>query len=148
MKGRPFTRCLGGATTAWWLSSALLLLGFAVSWPSAIKAHDIYTALKDRSGRSCCSDHDCRPTHYRLTPAGVQMLISGEWIPIPNEAIQYRVLQGDSGETAGGHWCGLRGFVIVTFCAILPPSSASSTSPQSNQTQESLLLTLADEVIE
>ena len=114
-------------------------LAFAVIWPSVIKAHDIYTVLKDGSGRSCCSDHDCRPARYRSTPVGVQMLIGGEWILFPNGAIQYRVLDGDSGETAGGHWCGLRGSVVVTFCAILPPSQASATQPESNQTQESLV---------
>ena len=128
MKGRPFTRCLGGATAAWWLNSALLLLGFAVSWPSAIKAHDIYATLKNSAGRSCCNDHDCRPAHYRVSAAGVQMLVSGEWILLPNWAIQYRTLEGDTGETAGGHWCGLSGgFVTVTYCAVLPPNSASST---------------------
>jgi hypothetical protein len=113
---------------AWQLNSALLSLGIAVSWPAAINAHDIYTALKDRAGRSCCSEADCRPTHYRLSPAGVQMLVAGEWILVPDETIQYRTLDGDTGETAGGHWCGLTGgFATVTRCAILPPSSASST---------------------
>jgi hypothetical protein len=33
--------------------TALLCLGCALSWPSTTKAHDIYTALKDSSGRSC-----------------------------------------------------------------------------------------------
>src|SRR5262249_44627232 len=121
------------------LNSALLSLGLAVSWPSTIKAHDIYSALKDSSGRSCCNDYDCRPAHYRVTSAGVQMLISGEWILVPNASIQYRLLDGDSGETAGGHWCGFIGASTVTFCAILPPSPTSVTQPETNSTQKSLL---------
>jgi hypothetical protein len=60
LKRRGFIMLFGRAV-AWALNSALLSLGIAVSWPAAIKAHDIYTALKDSSGRSCCSDHDCRP---------------------------------------------------------------------------------------
>ena len=120
---------LGGVARACSLNSALLSLGMIMSWPTPVTAHDIYATLKDGSGRSCCSDHDCRPAHYRFTPAGVQMLISGEWIPVPNETIQYRLLDGDSGETAGGHWCGLTGSVIVTFCAILPPNPTSATQP-------------------
>ena len=43
---------------------------------------------------------------YRVTPAGVQMLVDGEWIAVPDHVIQYRALPGDTGETAGGHWCG------------------------------------------
>ena len=118
-----------GRAVTWPLTSALLSFGIAVNWPATIKAHDIYTLLKDSSGRSCCSDHDCRPAHYRLSPAGVHMLVGGEWIVVPNAVVQYRSLEGDTGETAGGHWCGLSGgFVTVTYCAILPPSSASSTN--------------------
>jgi hypothetical protein len=115
----------GAPAIAYLVTSALLSVVLALSWPAAISAHDIYTGLKTSSGRSCCAGHDCRPAHYRLTPAGVQMLISGRWIVVPNDTIQYRALDGDTGETAGGHWCGLPGgHVTVTYCAILPPSSA------------------------
>jgi hypothetical protein len=106
------------------LSAAILLLGFE---PPA-QAHDIYSPLKDRWGNSCCHDQDCRPAHYRMTPAGVQMLINGEWIAVPDHAIQYRALPGDTGETDGGHWCGniffkhSGGVEYSTHCAILPPN--------------------------
>ena len=77
-----------------------------ISFDPPTEAHDIYSPLKDRWGNSCCNDQDCRPVPYRMTPNGVQMLVDGEWIAVPDHAIQYRALPGDGGETAGGHWCG------------------------------------------
>src|SRR5262245_31461093 len=97
----------------------------ATNWPT--QAHDIYTNLKDEIGASCCNDHDCRPAPYRTTSAGVQMLVDGRRIAVPNRSIQYRTLEGDTGETAGGHWCGKMEH-DVTYCAVLPPSSASATN--------------------
>jgi hypothetical protein len=114
--------------------TASVLLAITASWPAPLEAHDIYTVLKDRFGGSCCSEHDCRPAHYRITPAGVQMRVSGEWIVVPGETIQYRTVEGDTGETAGGHWCGYKSVTeSVTRCAILPPSSASSTQVKSGR---------------
>jgi hypothetical protein len=37
------------------------------------------------------------------TAAGVEMLVDGRWIVVPDDTIQYRALDGDNGETAGGH---------------------------------------------
>src|SRR5215210_7378534 len=59
-----------------------------------------------------------------------QMFVGGRWIEVPSERIQYRSLPGDTGETGGGHWCGLAyepsvGPMYVTRCAILPPQSGS-----------------------
>jgi hypothetical protein len=71
------------------------------------EAHDIYSGLTDHLGESsCCDERDCRPANYRVTPAGVEMLLDEEWVRVPNEIIQYRRLDGDTGETRGGHWCG------------------------------------------
>jgi hypothetical protein len=113
------------------LFAAILLLAFD---PPA-EAHDIYSHLKDRWGNSCCNEQDCRPTPYRVTPTGVQMFVNGEWIAVPDYVIQYRALPGDTGETAGGHWCGHihqkhgEGMVYVTSCAILPPNPTAIFGP-------------------
>ena len=115
------------------LCAAILFISFE---PPA-EAHDIYSHLKDRWGNSCCNDKDCRPAAYRVTPTGVRMLVSGEWIAVPDYAIQYRALPGDTGETAGGHWCGdIRykpsdGMEYSTHCAILPPNPAAILGPPS-----------------
>ena len=85
------------------LFTAIALLSFE----PPTEAHDIYSPLKDRAGRNCCDDGDCRPAPYRVTPAGVQMFVEGEWIGVPDSTIQYRALPGDTGGTAGGHWCGI-----------------------------------------
>ena len=45
----------------WPFLYTFVLLGIAVSWPAPTKAHDIYGALKDSAGTSCCSERDCRP---------------------------------------------------------------------------------------
>ena len=84
------------------LLTAIALLSFE----PPTDAHDIYSHLKDRWGNSCCDEKDCRPVPYRVTPTDVQMFVDGEWIAVPDYAIQYRALPGDTGETAGGHWCG------------------------------------------
>ena len=52
------------------------------------------------------------------------MLIDQEWLAIPFHALEYRALDGDTGETNGGHWCGAKVAelgVLFTYCAFLPP---------------------------
>ena len=95
------------------------------------EAHDIYSPLKDRGGKNCCDDGDCRPAPYRVTPTGVQMFVEGEWIGVPNAAIQYRALPGDTGETDGGHWCGRireRAWLQDGLCNLLCNPSAKPDS--------------------
>jgi len=121
---RVFISTLGGAA-AYPMIVGLTLLASSM-WPSYPEAHDLYTRLTDSNGASCCNGHDCRPARYRTTAAGVEMLVDGHWILIPNGKIQYRTLEGDTGETAGGHWCGVLDFE-VTYCAILPPRSSSTS---------------------
>jgi hypothetical protein len=105
-----------------------MLVAFMLLWPSNAFAHDIYGTLTNGQGISCCGGHDCRPAHYRITANGVEMLVEGRWIAVPDDTVNYRTLSGDTGETGGGHWCGVTGdFGSVTFCAILPPSSALLT---------------------
>jgi hypothetical protein len=114
-----------------YLWAAIFLIGFEMP----AKAHDTYSHLKDRLGNSCCNNTDCRPAPYRVTPAGVQMLVDGNWIAVPDHTVQYRALPGDTGETGGGHWCGDTRFMAgpgwhyPTFCAILPPNTAAVAEP-------------------
>ena len=83
--------------------------------------HDIYMALKTASGKAAAT-RVLPSGHYRTTANGTQMLVDGEWLAVPDDAIQYRALEGDTGETRGGHWCGLMTFGNHTYCAILPPT--------------------------
>jgi len=109
--------------------STLVTAALAISLP--LQVHDIYAPLVDRWGKSCCDDSDCRPAPYRHTRTGVQMLVDGRWIDLPAVAIQRRTLSGDTGETAGGHWCGAvhensepnLAPIYTTRCAILPPEA-------------------------
>jgi hypothetical protein len=101
---------------SWWAAG---LLAF---WLVPASAHDIYTPLVDSWGRSCCNQADCRPAPYRITSSGVEMWVKDRWFFVPDGRIQYRFIEGDSGETGGGHWCGqLYANGYITFCAFLPP---------------------------
>jgi hypothetical protein len=116
MKRRAFIVGIGGPAVA------SIVVAFILLWPSNALTHDIYGTLHDGQGVSCCGGHDCRPAHYRITGNTVEMLVDGRWIVVPNETIQYRTLSGDTGETGGGHWCGVTDrFESPTLCAILPP---------------------------
>jgi hypothetical protein len=97
---REFLAALGSAAAYPIIAAAILTV--SAIWPSPAEAHDIYTSLTEGSGASCCSGKDCRSAHYRITTAGVEMLVGGDWILIPDSKIQYRTLEGDKGETAGG----------------------------------------------
>lgn len=72
------------------VSRCAFALLFAVSWPGPTQAHDIYKALRDGAGKSCCNNFDCRPAPYRTTQAGVQMLVDGRWLAVPENTIQHR----------------------------------------------------------
>jgi hypothetical protein len=58
------------------------------------------------------------------------MLIDQQWLEIPSESIEYRSLDGDTGETNGAHWCGgeiadPHIAMLYTYCAFLPPNLSS-----------------------
>ena len=113
------------------LRCALVSVFFLASGLAETRAHDIYTGLYSKYGTACCDHSDCRPARYRETSQGVQMLVDHEWITVPPDAIQYRLLLGDPGESGGGHWCGHRAndpheSGYFTFCAILPPRVVAS----------------------
>jgi hypothetical protein len=106
------------------LSCAFFVIALGVT---PVRAHDIYTNVKNKQGASCCDNRDCRPVHYRIRPWGVQMLVDDSWRTISSEKLEYRLLDGDSGETNGGHWCGEykrgSGWVLFkTHCAFVPPN--------------------------
>jgi hypothetical protein len=130
----PSTLMMSAANPSLWERPMSLKLAFSavvllVSFEPPTEAHDIYSPLIDSGGVSCCEARDCRPAHYRMTAAGVEMYVDGNWIEVPEQAIQYRALQGDTGETGGGHWCGFahrRHPGHVTRCAVLPPNYASA----------------------
>jgi hypothetical protein len=117
------------------LGPFLFAIALLVGLHSPTEAHDIYSGLKDTWGNSCCNNQDCRPAPYRVTPAGVQMFVDGDWIEVPNYTIEYRALAGDTGETGGGHWCGRvyqkvdNSLFHITQCAVLPPSAAALSTP-------------------
>ena len=88
------------------MRTMMTMIAMLVFTAACAEAHDIYSELMGRLGESCCNETDCRPANYRVTAAGVEMLLDDEWVRVPNEVIQYRTLHGDTGETHGGHWCG------------------------------------------
>jgi hypothetical protein len=95
---------------------------------TACNAHDIYSDLRKSNGQSCCDGTDCRPARYRNGRFGIEMFIRQRWITVPQSAIEYRLLDGDTGETHGGHWCGSHAGwedALFTHCAILPPNAAA-----------------------
>jgi hypothetical protein len=78
--------------------------------------HHWYMGLKQPgTGMSCCSDKDCAPARWRSTPNGIEFLIGGQWIMPPKSTVmEIETIDGD------GHWCGIKGPVPHTFCAIVP----------------------------
>src|SRR5262245_44377788 len=91
-----------------YMRTVVTLIAILILTALYAEGHDIYSGLKDHLGEaSCCDESDCRPAHYRVSSAGVEMLLDDEWVRVPNKVIQYRSLDGDTGETRGGHWCGV-----------------------------------------
>src|SRR5262249_6707582 len=105
----------------------MTMIAMLILTVTCTEAHDIYTGLKDHLGESsCCNETDCRPAHYRVTAAGVDMLLDDEWVRVPNDIIQYRRLNGDTGETNGGHCSAAPNFLAYHFRPDHPPSTHSS----------------------
>ena len=68
---------------------------------------------------SCCNLSDCRPTLSRMVGDHYEVMVDGEWLPVPKEAIQ-NVAAPDGGT----HVCAPRqngrnkGTI---YCVVLPP---------------------------
>jgi hypothetical protein len=45
------------------------------------------TLLQPDTGVSCCSIADCRVVDSRVGPAGYEVLLEDEWLPVPKEKI-------------------------------------------------------------
>jgi hypothetical protein len=78
------------------LPSTLISAAIVISLPLPIQAHEIYSHLTDKEGKSCCDKRDCQPAGYRLTQRGVKMLVDRRWIDAPSGTIQYLSLPGDN----------------------------------------------------
>jgi hypothetical protein len=64
----------------------LVLLALCIG-PQPSAAHDIYSHLVDSEGASCCNEIDCAPASFRVTPIGIQMLVHGRWIAVPDNTV-------------------------------------------------------------
>jgi hypothetical protein len=115
------------------LRAEILCIPLMALLSSNPEAHEIYTDLRNKAGKSCCDSYDCRPARYRIAPSGnVEMLVYETWLPIPKDALEYRALEGDSGQTRGGHWCGPEVpeiGALFTYCAFLPPTLGHLNTP-------------------
>jgi hypothetical protein len=136
MESKPgnATQAQSTATVRKWTKLArrtALAFVLAASASAAAQAHDIYSGLRTKDGKSCCNDSDCRPARYRVE-SGVQMLVDGVWVAIPPDRLQYAQIHGD--HTGGAHWCGWSdpNEGLFTNCAILPPQTAK-TGPHVRQ---------------
>jgi hypothetical protein len=49
--------------------------------------HDMYRGWTDKNGISCCNNRDCRPAEARVRDAGIEVLILGEWVPVPEDKV-------------------------------------------------------------
>src|SRR6516165_8087176 len=62
------------------MRTMMTMIAMLVFTAACAEAHDIYSELMGRLGESCCNETDCRPANYRVTAAGVEMLLDGEWV--------------------------------------------------------------------
>ena len=50
--------------------------------------HNWYQTLKQPGTNvSCCNNTDCRPTMSRVVDGAVQVVLDGDWTPVPSEKI-------------------------------------------------------------
>src|SRR5262249_18935827 len=70
---------------------------------------------------SCCNLSDCRPTLSRMVDDHYEVMVDGEWLPVPKEAIQ-NVAAPDG----GAHVCAPRQSGRnkgTIYCVVLPPET-------------------------
>jgi hypothetical protein len=77
-----------------------------------------FRSLKAPNGTSCCDVADCRRASSRMTPAGYEVMIDGQWIPVPWE----RVLRRTDNPTGEAVVCSPPTEVgTFIFCFVRPP---------------------------
>lgn len=75
--------------------------------------------LRNDTKTSCCNLTDCRPTVSRTTGDHYEVMVDGEWTPVPSSAIQ-KVIAPD----AGAHVCAppqVGAAKGTLYCVVLPP---------------------------
>jgi hypothetical protein len=117
-KGQDFTRLLGVGLAVFLFASAAAQDGYYGVGHD--KWHqNFYSKLKRNDGQgSCCNLMDCRPTQSRMVSDHYEVMIDGEWVPVPNDKIN-NVVAPDG----GAHVCAPRQVGPnkgVLFCVILP----------------------------
>lgn len=80
-----------------------------------------YSRLVRQDGKSCCSLTDCVPTQSRMVDDHYEVLVDGEWTPVPEHVIQHV-----SAPDGGAHVCFPKQphpqYPKGTlFCVVLPP---------------------------
>jgi hypothetical protein len=61
-----------------------------------------FRSLKAPNGTPCCDVADCRRASSRMTPTGYEVMIDGQWTPVPWQRVLWRT-DNPTGE-AYGSW--------------------------------------------
>src|SRR5262245_47519512 len=70
---------------------------------------------------SCCNLADCSPTTSRVVGDHYEVLVEGEWTPVPKD-----VIQNVTAPDGGAHVCAPRQRGIhkgMLYCVVLPPET-------------------------
>jgi hypothetical protein len=73
-----------------------------------------FRSLKAPNGTACCAVADCRRASSRMTPTGYEVMIGGQWIPVPWE----RVLRRTDNPVGEAVVCEHE---TLIFCFVRPP---------------------------
>jgi hypothetical protein len=77
--------------------------------------------LRNDTKTSCCNMSDCRPTMSRMSGDHYEVLVDGEWTPVPQ-----RTIQNITAPDAGAHVCAPKqqgSGKGVLYCVVLPPET-------------------------
>ena len=119
---------------------AAAIAALLVATQSSVRAHDIYTGVRGKTGMLCCGGSDCAATTYRESGGRFEFLTrEAEWIEIPQQRIIFLPIPGDppSNDSHHAHLCyrtatdydraqGASENVfsdIYLYCAFIPPGA-------------------------